>query len=221
MRTRARAGSTRLRTIALMWLLLLAGVASYRIVKAWRGEGGGPTTTAAGGREGVKADTRQPVPFPSGRYLVAFVLLSSECGFCRQEDTKNAIRRLRASLRASHGASFVNVSVVGIASDRDLRKGVQYLETLGPLGSVFDQLSVGGSWLNEQVATLVWRGGVATPEVPQVVLVERLVDAGNYPAHIDIQRDSLLLVVAGLTDVVRWVNDGTPLKAGRASYRPS
>ena len=107
---------------------------------------------------------------------------------------------------------------MGIASDRDLRKGVQYLESLGALGSVFDQLSLGGSWLNEQMAALVWREGVATPEVPQIVLVERLVDAGNYPAHVEIRRDSLLLVVAGLTDIVRWVSDGTPLRSGRTSY---
>ena len=102
MSIRTRAGSTQLRTIALMLVLLLTGVASYMISKGWRGKDGGLTSAGAVGTTGISTDARQPDPFPSGRYLVAFVLLNSECGFCRQEATKNAIRHLRASLIASH-----------------------------------------------------------------------------------------------------------------------
>jgi hypothetical protein len=185
-------------------VLVLSIVASYGVTSAWRRHARGRPATSG-------ADSAHKSLFPSGRYLVAYALLAGDCGFCTEKGTRRAIRALRASLRTSQGASFARVAVVGVAIDEDVVAGIRYLKSLGGRGEVFDQLSVGGSWLNDPVTALVWRTGMATPEVPQIVLLMRAVDAGGYPRHIDVQRDSMLLRVAGRDDIIAWVDQGTPL----------
>ncbi len=113
------------------------------------------------------------------------------------------------------------MSVVGIAMDDDLTAGVRYLRSLGRSGAAFDEISVGGSWLNQFATALIWRDGLATPEVPQVVLVERRVDAAGYPRYMDVQRDSVLLKVTGRDSLIAWVNGGTPLDFGRSPREAS
>ena len=56
------------------------------------------------------------------------------------------------------------------------------------------QLTTDHSWLNEQVLRLVWREGMAAPNLPQIVLVERHVDVTPYPRHLATHRvlDSIL-----------------------------
>ncbi len=205
---RASRGAIWYRTVLIVLVVVFSMVASYGLTGAWRGNSGRGARPASLAGAGA-GTSRVQSPFPSGRYLVAFVLLSSECGFSTEKGTKKAIRELRASLRASHAKAFAKVSVIGIAIDEDLDAGVRYLQSLGP--SAFDEISVGGSWLNELVTALVWRDGVATPETPQVVLVERRVDASEYPRNIDVQRDSVLLKVTGRDDLLAWVNQGAPM----------
>jgi hypothetical protein len=106
---------------------------------------------------------------------------------------------------------FAQVSVVGVAIDEDLAAGIEYLGKLGPRGEVFDEISVGRSWMNEFVTGFVWRAGIAEPEVPQLLLVERQVDAAAYPRHIVIRPDSVLLRITGRNDLMAWVEQGTPL----------
>ncbi|NOT07254.1 MAG: hypothetical protein HOP28_03520 [Gemmatimonadales bacterium] len=155
------------------------------------------------------ADTSRPaIPFASGKHLVAYMLLSADCGFCTEKVAKQAISRIRDSLRASQEKAFVHISVVAVLLDDDIRAGIKYAESLN---SGFDELSIGGSWLNEHVIRLIWRDALATPQIPQVLLFERPVDASAYPRSIDVQRDSLVLSVAGRSDLIDWVNAGAPL----------
>src|SRR6266853_3065902 len=150
---------------------------SYRVTQALRHSSGGRMR----GAENAASSSHLVPGFTSGRYLVAVVLLSSECGFCTEENTKRAVRQVRASLRASQGKAFASVSVVGVAIDPDLRAGLRYLKSLEQSEPVFDELSVGGSWLNQVLTPLVWRDEVAKPQVPEVVLIERRVDATGFP----------------------------------------
>lgn len=196
------------RSLLIVPVLGLSMLGSYGLTRALRGN---PIARRPAGRNTTSADTTVKSPFASGRYLVAFVFLAAECGFCTEKGTKQAIGALRTSLQASQRASFAQVTVVGVAIDSDLGAGSKYLQSLGRSGTVFDELSLGGSWLNEPMTALAWRAGMATPDVPQVVLIERLVDATAYPRHIEVQRDSMLLKITGRDDLIAWVKQGTPL----------
>ncbi len=183
-------------------VLTLSMLASYGVSHALRGR---PARASAGRTDST------PAPFPSGRYLTAFVFVSSECALCAEQHTKRALGALRDSLVAFQHDSFANISVVGVAIDKDLGAGIHYLLSLGPKGRVFDELSVGNSWMNEFVTALVWRDGVAKPLVPQVVVIGRHVDASGYPRYIEVQPDEILGHISGRDSLIAWVASGTPL----------
>jgi thiol-disulfide isomerase/thioredoxin len=146
--------------------------------------------------------------YPSGYHLIAFVFVSSACGFCREERTMEAIGRLRDSLRVAGGTRFAQVSVVGIALDQTIGQGLEYLRSLGKPELVFDEISAGGGWLNEYVANFMWRAGIGKPAVPQVILVIRRIDTMAFPRFIDIQADSVAGVIDGRDAIIKWVNTG-------------
>jgi hypothetical protein len=152
--------------------------------------------------------------FPSGAYLTAFVFVASDCGYSTHPSTVEALRSFVESFRA-RGDAYANVSLIGVAIDEDVEAGVQFLRSLESPGSRFDEISVGRSWLNEQVTRFVWREGVLIAALPQILVVQREVDARPYPRHIDVQRDTAILNVMGRDDILRWVADGTPLPDGR------
>lgn len=201
------------RIVATIGVVSLSMFASFGVTRAWRGKAGHTSPRPATTRNA--ADSSPRIPFPSGRYLVAFVLVSSKCGFCTEPWARKALGEVRDSLQRTQGKTFAHTSVIGVAIDDDLQAGVRYLQGFRGRRTSFDELSIGGSWLNEIVTSLVWRDGLATAEVPQVVLVERRVDARGYPGNIAVRRDSMLLRVVGREDVIAWVNAGTPL-----AFRP-
>lgn len=200
-------GRVLIRVALLAGLFIFFTLASYRVATAFRGgtrgaaPAGSTTTPASAARN----------PFESGRYLVAYVLVSSGCGYSTEKLAKQALRVVPDSLRAVHGKAFAKVSVVGVALDEDVGDGIRFLNELGMGSDVFDEISVGQSWLNEQVVRLAWREGMAAPLLPQVVLVERQVDARAYPRHIETQSDSVILSVMGRNDIIAWVGEGVPL----------
>lgn len=213
-----RIASSSLRSIAgAIAVLLLSGMLSYGGARYIRG-----LVVKRGSNTGVR--TRPPGP-PSGHHLIAFVLLSSECGFCAEKHTKIAVSQLRDSLLRSQSAAFQRISVVGVAVDRNIDNGLKYLRGLSRSGIAFDEISVGGMWLNETITALVWREAVGTPSVPQVLVIEREVDASAFPGHIEIRSDSLLLRVSGRDSLIDWVAHGTPLvlqpSAARQQQSPS
>ena len=154
------------------------------------------------------------VIYPSGRYLVAYVFVSADCGFCKEEGTMAALRKIRASLRRHTREGYAAVSVIGVAIDADLKVGIRYLRELDDATAAFDEISVGSGWLNSYVNEWMWRDRRAKAMTPTGLLVERRVDATKYPKAIAVSRDSLLLVVPGRDSLMSWVNHGTLLTSG-------
>lgn len=187
---------------------LLAAGASYVVTSGARAAASAPDQQAQSTT--VPPDS-QPAPFKSGEYLAAYVLVSSECGFSAEVRTMEALARVRRSLRSTHGEAFAGISVIGVVLDKDLAKGYEYVRELGNIDDTFDQVSIGGSWLNEQVTEIVWQKGLATPQLPQILLVRRDVDASQYPRHLEVQDDVVLHTITGRTELLDWVVAGTPL----------
>lgn len=149
--------------------------------------------------------------YSSGEHLTAYVFVAAACGFSTEERTMDAIGRLPDSLRASHGESFSNISVIGVSVDQDVDAGLEYFRRMGKANEKLDQIAVGGSWLNDEVVNLVWRKGLAQAATPQVLLVGRAVDVEAYPGSIEVGENRKLLDVQGRQDIISWVNAGTPL----------
>ena len=207
------------RKLFLLCALVCSAAASYVGVSVWRaGNQSGVTASKA---HGVSAS--QPVnPFASatGTHLIAFVITASDCGWSSRPATMRAIGGIRQALRSAYGNAYADVSVIGVDLDQDLSGGLRFLAELGDgrLGGAFDQVIVGGSWLNEEVVRFVWRERIAQAAAPEIVILERPISAESYlsTSTILVQSDRLLATIIGSAAILQWVRDGLPLQ--HASY---
>jgi hypothetical protein len=157
-------------------------------------------------------------PFASvnGTHLVAFVIGASDCGWSNLPEIKEAFGSIRERMRSAYRDKYAHIEVVGVAIDEDPEAGLTYLSEIGGgerVGAAFDQIAIGGSWLNEQVVRLAWREGKAAASTPQVIVVERLVDTSAYLSESTIKAGDDLVVAnaRGRNDILRWFEQGLPL----------
>jgi hypothetical protein len=148
--------------------------------------------------------------YPSGDHLVAYVLLSHLCPFSSEPGTQQAVAALRDSLKRFEGHPYAKVSVIGVSIESDLDAGFAFLRDLQRTSRAFDELSIGGGWLNGVVTTLVWREAAAAAATPTVIVVRRRVHAEQYPL-IRVDSDSLLVRIRGRPTLIDWVARGTPV----------
>jgi hypothetical protein len=124
-----------------------------------------PQTTADPGVAAEDDARPRANPFAPehGTHLIAFVVTASDCGWCGRPELKAAIGSLRENLNAVHKRRYAAVSVVGISADEDIATGLAYLAEVGAgtLNAAFDQVMVGGGWLNEQIVRLIWQDRLA------------------------------------------------------------
>lgn len=179
---------------------------------------GADSTRAAGPMADAPAN-----PFASvdGAHLVAFVIGASDCGWSNLPDIREAFGLIRERMRAAYGNAYAHIEVVGVAIDEDPEAGLTYLSDIGggTVGTAFDQIAVGGSWLNEQIVRFAWREGKAAASTPQVIVVERLVDTSSYSSESTIKTGDDLVVAnaRGRKDILRWLEQGLPLDVNQAA----
>jgi hypothetical protein len=208
-----------LRRLAVQFVLaslaLFSGLLSYTAVSAWRNDQQAIARAAA--RSDKKDDTVLVNPFASahGTHLVAFVITASDCGWSTRPTTMTALQSVRSRLRAVHGRTHAQVTVVGILLDEQLPDGLRFLARLkkDAPDEVFDQVIIGGSWLNELMVQLGWQRGLARPATPQVVIVRRPVDASSYlnDGLLKVGRDTPVLTLSGQVAILEWMRRGLPM----------
>ena len=203
--------------------LVLVGsmTASYAAARLWLSQAP-PDSVALRETEEVLGGDAPTNPFASadGKHLLTFVVTASDCGWSTFPEGMEAIRSLRARMLSEYGHSYAQVSVIGIAVDADLDAGLKFLSELGggTPGGAFDQVSVGGSWLNEQAMRFFWRTRAAVAAIPQILVIERQVDTGAYllDADIRVQDDVVVANPRGHEAILTWLDEGTPLHATEA-----
>ncbi len=214
MRNRKLLGSVTRNPLALSILLmstLVAYLAASSLLDAMR-------ATAAGSPRAENPTPDAPTnPFASvdGAHLVAFVITASDCGWSNHPQTKAALGVIRERMRSAYGDRYAHIEVVGVAIDEDPEAGLTFLSEIGrgTVRTAFDQIAVGGSWLNEQIVRFAWREGKAKAATPQVIVVERLVDTSSYLSEYTIKTGDDLVVAnaSGSSDIARWIEQGLPL----------
>jgi len=149
--------------------------------------------------------------YGTGPHLLAYVLVSANCSVCARDEVKSSVAQIRGRLRAKYGLRFKRIAVIGVAVDKDLKGGLGYLSGLGL--DRFDEVDIGGGWLNEQFTDRIWRAGVSEALVPQVILATRWVESRGDPSmRLDVRPDTVLRVVKGGSEIVQWIKRGTPLE---------
>jgi hypothetical protein len=197
-------------------IFLAALAVSFVGVSAWRlHDSSERGNTPARHPEVAMKEGPPEAPFPDGEYLIAFVFLSSDCGWSSLPNMIKAVGNLRETLHDSHEVSFAKIQVVGVALDNDLEAGLGFLAELGSgeLGRTFDQIAVGGSWLNEEVVRFVWQDEMAEAALPQIVVIERSVDTRSYltARTIGVHNDRILVNPIGNAEITEWLRAEAPL----------
>lgn len=98
--------------------------------------------------------------------FVVVVLGATWCNGANDERLGRAVRKIE-SFRAR--SSRQNLTLTGIAVDRDAREGIGWLNRLGH----FDELLAGGHWLNTGIVHFVWDDGLTRPALPQLAVIKR------------------------------------------------
>lgn len=198
--TRTVSGTRKMFSLGVV-VLLLSGVGSYTVAH------NRPRTPP------VRPDSLQlSTTFPTGLYLLAYVVVASDCGFCTEPQSKRALANFRDSLVKANSSKYAAVRVIGVSIDHDLEAGVKYLERYrSDLPMAFDQIMVGGSWLNEFMVAHAWRDHRASVSVPQVLFFKRHVDARAYPKEIGVSPDTLVFQFTGRDSLLAFVNGGGKL----------
>jgi hypothetical protein len=142
---------------------------------------------------------------PKGKELVVVYVGAKSCGPCLLPATKAAVREVNRLLAAAATKGGYAFSAMGVSTDWSTADGVSFLADNGP----FDQLVIGGNWANLAAEHFIWRQPGAVPAMPQVIVVERTVMAGE--SGVTFTAPRTLHRVFGGDEIQKWAAAGAPL----------
>lgn len=153
-------------------------------------------------------ETTRARPFAASRSteIVVVLLGSSGCAASRQGVLVSAMNTIRRKLRLVVTPGL-RVSFHGVALDDDIAIGLRWLVTVGP----FDQVSVGGNWLNSEAVRLLHREFRGQAGVPQLVVLSRTVQTLG-TSGLQIAADSILARRLGVEAIDAFANDSNSLR---------
>jgi hypothetical protein len=192
--------------------LCLIGLAAI----AWKRSGG--TQATSDGRATATAQPRAAaVPGPpsafnpsdpsSGnrigwgphRELVAILLATSTCAGSQQPDFVSLVKRTKVVLARQAAAKRVRMVTVAAVMDDSIATGMAFINRLGG----FDEVAVGGNWLNHLALSLVWRDRPGPPVIPQWIILERNVDTAE--RSITVSSDTIMERIVSVESMRDWL----------------
>ena len=136
-----------------------------------------------------------------------FVLIgSSHCGYSTDPKLFGAFDRIVAANTSGH--TVASTLRIGVSMDEDARRGFDWLRSVGR----FDEVDIGGNWLNSDVVNLIWAVPAAPPVIPQIILIERRIHRTSQPAsRLTVTDVHVVKRAVGLDHISNWVDS---VKAG-------
>lgn len=135
------------------------------------------------------------------RNEVVFVFIGDiKCQICRSDEFTSTLDRLILGLRGEVAARGDLFRAVGVVITPDIRGGYAYLRKHGR----WDEISLGGGWLNTLAVQNVWRGE-SRGAVPQVVVFAHSIHRG--PGLFLVSERTRSVTVTGL-HALRGIADG-------------
>ncbi len=131
--------------------------------------------------------------------LVAVLIASSHCSGSLRPDFVPAVLKMKRALAFKALSEHKRLVTVGAATDDSKDDGLTFLNMLGP----FDEIVLGGNWLNEAATQYIWRDQPGVPAVPQWVLLERHVDINRKSINVGAER--VVDRVIGANGMLEWL----------------
>lgn len=161
------------------------------------------------------AEPATPASAESGRYVPDYELKTggettlvlvgaSFCGANRRPGFKEAVEAAKLSVRDQARAKGRQFRAVAVSLDWSTKEALAFLEGFGE----FDEISVGSNWVNDGALRYIWRDFPAEPEVPQLLVLEREIEAE--PA-VRVRSERVVKRVSGSDAILAWVGAGARL----------
>jgi hypothetical protein len=140
---------------------------------------------------------------PHGDQVVVFFVAAAFSRGSSAPGLREAIRSLHQKLQAEAERQGLALEFVGVSLDWIVEDGIRFLRAYGP----FDEMVVGGNWLNLAAIEYVWRDSPGVPTIPQIVLVRRRIDPG--PSTIGVGPDHVVGRFVGVEQIIEWAGRST------------
>jgi hypothetical protein len=164
-------------------------------------------SSASAGRIEAQDTTYVPTTdMPNGKQIVAVYFGAKACGPCQTPTMKAAIRRMKPLVAGQARKSGASFAAMVVAVDRKLEDGLEFIKPLG----AFDEYVFGSDMASSAAQRFIWSDTLASPVMPQVIVVERNVEMIPHTS-IKFGPDRVLRVVAG-DSVPIWVAAGAPIR---------
>jgi hypothetical protein len=193
---------TRLRSFALA-AALLAAVSATLGVAARRAQGA------------PEARYTPPHRFATGGEVVMVFVATSNCRANKEKGFPAVLERAKVAAARRARAEGKQFRVIAVAIDDDPRVGLRFLRKFG----AFDEISLGGNWINHDVVRYVWRDLPYRPGVPQVVVVERQIRKERATIWVSQEREVRRLL--GTDEIRRWSDAGAPFTGPLRAAAPA
>lgn len=142
--------------------------------------------------------------FRTGKEVVMIFVGTSTCRASTEKGFPEVLERVKLAAQRRATAEGKQFRVIGVAIDNDPEVGLGFLRKFGK----FDELSLGGNWVNQDVVRYVWRDMPYRPSIPQLVLVEREIRKETTAVWVSQERELRRLL--GTDEIRRWGDAGAP-----------
>lgn len=129
---------------------------------------------------------------------------ASWCLPCREDSLKQDLEKLKLLLYEEAKNNEMNYSVIGIANDQSIEKGLGLLNSTG----YFDEVIIGKKWTNTGSINFIWNQEVVRPAVPQIIVFRRSME---FKEGIEIGKKEVLIRKVGVNSIHQWLEDGVIL----------
>ncbi len=145
----------------------------------------------------------------SGDELILVFIAGAFCAASRDSALPAIVEHAKLRAAAAASEAGYRFRAIGVSLDWRQEEGLALLARYGR----FDQIAVGGNWLNDSAVKYLWRDIPGGAEVPQILFVRRSIDVG--PRLIHVGDESMVARLGGSDAIRRWVDGGGRLPLPR------
>lgn len=173
--------------------------------------GGGAAKLARRDSVGAAADSALPryksnISLKHGPEIALVFVGASFCGAQNTAGFPQAIEQAKIAVQRRANEGGKQFRAVGVALDWKPADGIAFLARFGE----FDEITSGSNWIGDGAMRYVWRDLPTGPGVPQLLIVERSVDASD-ERSIRVTGDRIVRQVQGTKAIQAWVEAGAPI----------
>ena len=144
---------------------------------------------------------------PHGRQIMAIYIGATDCQPCVWPPFKASLREMWPLLDNQARRAGVTFATFGVAINDDVDSGVAMLAPL----SQFDEISIGGGWVNHASDRYMWADTSGVPAVPQVLVISREINSSERKTQWSVSPHRILIRVTGADPIRAWIAKGAPV----------